>query len=299
MTKIHYSPSAASSEFSSYAGRREGSTMLTRACAQARPPFAVADPSEAKEGLDLGRRPFMDDRRFDNLTRFLVAPSRRSLLATAGGAALTTLLGGGGNGTLARKKRKKKKRKQTGSGCIPDCAGKECGGNGCGGECGACGAQETCSEGRCICVPSCGGKECGGNGCGGECGSCRAGDACQGSSCVCATAGALGPGETCESASECCPYPDVERFCTHGQGPCPAFLKVCRYGLGGKCLGSCDCEGDLECRGGSCACPAGEVYMGSGNCCPAGSRCGRGCCPPGCPCLCPPIGDCRCTPTCF
>jgi len=34
--------------------------------------------------------------------------------------------------------------------CTPDCAGRECGGDGCGGSCGTCGGSETCSaEGRC------------------------------------------------------------------------------------------------------------------------------------------------------
>lgn len=55
--------------------------------------------------------------------------------------------------------------------CVPNCAGKQCGGDGCGGSCGSCGAGQACSPaGTCACVPNCTGKTCGPDGCGGVCG---------------------------------------------------------------------------------------------------------------------------------
>ena len=53
--------------------------------------------------------------------------------------------------------------------CVPDCTGKECGGDGCGGSCGTCKEGEECLSGKCVCLPQCAGKECGDDGCGGEC----------------------------------------------------------------------------------------------------------------------------------
>ena len=34
--------------------------------------------------------------------------------------------------------------------CLPDCEGKECGSDACGGDCGACGANESCVKGTCL-----------------------------------------------------------------------------------------------------------------------------------------------------
>ena len=63
--------------------------------------------------------------------------------------------------------------------CQPDCAGKECDGDGCGGTCGDChGPQEACTDGLCICQPDCWDKQCGGDGCGGDCGTCGNGFEC-------------------------------------------------------------------------------------------------------------------------
>lgn len=78
--------------------------------------------------------------------------------------------------------------------CSPDCVDKNCGDDGCGGSCGACGANQTCSNNKCICLftpcankcclsgqncfnnqcctPNCVDKECGDDGCGGSCGKC-------------------------------------------------------------------------------------------------------------------------------
>ncbi|HOU52897.1 MAG TPA: C25 family cysteine peptidase [Myxococcota bacterium] len=63
-----------------------------------------------------------------------------------------------------------------GTGCVPECEGRECGDNGCGGTCGGCPPGQTCSpEGRCLpgCLRDCGERECGDDGCGGACGLCR------------------------------------------------------------------------------------------------------------------------------
>ena len=59
-------------------------------------------------------------------------------------------------------------------GCMPDCAGKECGSDGCGGTCGSCPPESSCEAGVCgECIPECGDKECGFDGCGGVCGMCE------------------------------------------------------------------------------------------------------------------------------
>ncbi|MDO8459911.1 MAG: hypothetical protein Q7S74_02275 [Nanoarchaeota archaeon] len=91
----------------------------------------------------------------------------------------------------------------SGGGCIPDCAGKSCGGDGCGGSCGSCGGS-YCSN-TVVITPYCTGtscsttqSDCGAVGCSGgacnPCGSvgkiCCSGDTCpisgicQGGSCV-------------------------------------------------------------------------------------------------------------------
>jgi hypothetical protein len=236
----------------------------------------------------------MDGSRFDALTKGLAArPSRRSLLAAWAVAAVAALaVGDAPDGVLARKRKRRKRRND--NRCKPTCVDRECGSNGCGGTCGECASGEVCSEGECVCAPVCAGRACGPDGCGNQCGSCRAGDACQDGACVCSAAGAPGPGDVCNSAGECCPYPDVERFCTRGDGPCSSFLAVCRYGLGGKCSGGCDCLGDLECRNGTCRCPGDRDYLGNGLCCGMGlTRCGDRCCAPG-DCFCFPGSSCRC-----
>jgi hypothetical protein len=57
--------------------------------------------------------------------------------------------------------------------CTPNCAGKECGGDGCGGSCGTCGEHDACQEGACNCEPWCEHNQCGEDGCGGFCGECE------------------------------------------------------------------------------------------------------------------------------
>lgn len=233
----------------------------------------------------------MDHSRFDDITRTLAAPSRRSLLSVAGVAALAALLGR--DDADARRKRKKKKKPKSRTG---NCVGRDCGPDGCGGNCGVCGERESCSEGTCVCVPACAGKACGSDGCDGSCGGCIPGDTCQTSSCVCATAGGRGPGELCDADSQCCPYPGVARYCSRsGKASCLGFLKACRYGIGGKCSGDCDCEGEMECQNGACQCPSDRVPHPSGGCCQPGRLpCGPRCCFSG-DCLCfGGLTDCRC-----
>ncbi len=72
-------------------------------------------------------------------------------------------------------------------GCVPACAGKECGSNGCGGVCGTCynlsggvdnalcQADGTCGEDV---VCSCDAKKCGVDNCGNSCGACKSGTQC-------------------------------------------------------------------------------------------------------------------------
>ena len=111
--------------------------------------------------------------------------------------------------------------------CVPDCAEKQCGGDGCGGACGTCEAAEACSdEGLCECVPSCETKQCGLNGCGGICGLCPAGIPCG------PTGFCIGsePAETCGDLMECM----VEIGCGCSGIDCPTDI-----GARLACIDSC------------------------------------------------------------
>lgn len=142
-------------------------------------------------------------------------------------------------------------------GCIPDCTGKECGGDGCTGTCGECGPQESCQNGKCIggCAPQCAGKECGNDGCGGSCGDCAPGKDCQGGKCIgcqpqCAgkQCGADGCGGSC---GECAPG----SFCANGH-----CSKECKPDCAGKQCGNDGC-------GGSCGnCPPNFFCTPDGHC---------------------------------
>jgi hypothetical protein len=96
----------------------------------------------------------MDHSRFDDITKILAAPSRRSLLGIAGAAALAAVLGW--DDADARRKKKKKKKPKP---CTENCVGKVCGeSNGCGGACTACPTGKTCINGVCVttsCSPAC------------------------------------------------------------------------------------------------------------------------------------------------
>ena len=75
-------------------------------------------------------------------------------------------------------------------GCVPDCSGKACGGDGCSGSCGTCQGGQICAKGACVvdCVPDCGSADapiqCGDNGCGGTCGTCAPAESCLKGQCV-------------------------------------------------------------------------------------------------------------------
>ena len=110
-----------------------------------------------------------------------------------------------------------------GSGCIPRCAGRECGSDGCGGQCGLCPQGMTCDwNGRCeaSCKPRCEDRQCGPDGCGGSCGVCTPPLACDevAGKCECApsclgkqcgpdgcggTCGTCQDGKVCDDSGQC------------------------------------------------------------------------------------------------
>ncbi|MEZ4268081.1 MAG: hypothetical protein R3F39_17080 [Myxococcota bacterium] len=135
------------------------------------------------------------------------------------------------------------KTKSVATGCVPDCAGAQCGSDGCGGSCGSCAASVTCSPDRtCGCVPDCAGAQCGSDGCGGSCGSCGAGETCSpAGTCGCvpdcagAQCGSDGCGGSCGScgAQETC---TAQRTCFCA--PACAGNPCGDNGCGGSC-GTC------------------------------------------------------------
>ncbi|MBR57575.1 MAG: hypothetical protein CMH54_05895 [Myxococcales bacterium] len=159
------------------------------------------------------------------------------------------------------------------SGCVPNCAGKECGEDGCGGSCGSCVFGETCSAtGQCEagsgCTPDCQGKNCGADGCGGSCGSCGAGEQCQNG--VCSNAGGCMP--------DCAEKECGDDGCGGSCGYC-GLQKICGADFTCEdCITTCDGKecGDDGC-GGQCGyCDAGETCSTFGFCIQEG-------CQPYCP----------------
>jgi hypothetical protein len=153
--------------------------------------------------------------------------------------------------------------------CVPDCKGKQCGGDGCVGECGmGCPPTLTCYEGAC-CEPQCQDIECGDNGCGGSCGSCSSGkEECAGGECVCSHIDC--GGQCCSFSSNCwqghCCEPDCDGKecgddgCGDLCGECPD-LHICTND------DTCDCQHE------TC----------DGVCCESGRKCFEGeCCNPNC-----------------
>ena len=192
--------------------------------------------------------------------------------------------------------------------CVPNCAGKECGGDGCGGKCGVCLGGWECEGSQCVpppCQPNCAGKDCGNGGCLEE------PDACG----VC-------PGDhLCNVFGKCYP-PPCEPDCTGvecGSDGCGGSCGVCPENTGcvdgacveGVCVPSCDKK---ECGPDGCGwfcgfCPPGSTCdEASGKCktyCPpncTGKMCGDDGCGGSC-------GECaaglscndagQCTPPCF
>ena len=146
--------------------------------------------------------------------------------------------------------------------------------------CGACdvtcGALETCLVGECLCVPDCAGRECGGNGCGGSCGACGPGEVCSGGTCLCDGSLVDCDGECVEvrtdrrhcgacdtpcAADEVC----VASECTTSE-PDGGCVPDCAGRECGDdaCGGSCgDCSGDTFCAaGGQCLCPEESTRCG-------------------------------------
>lgn len=111
-----------------------------------------------------------------------------------GGATCSSVLGSGQTGTLACHGSCVFNTSGCHAACTPNCAGKECGGDGCGGQCGTCSGSSTCQNGQCqpTCTPNCVGKQCGHDGCGGLCGSCGGGAYCEDNQCTTCT-------DACES----------------------------------------------------------------------------------------------------
>ncbi len=146
------------------------------------------------------------------------------------------------------------------SGCVPDCVNKECGSNLCGGNCGTCGAGETCSVGKCVtaCEPDCLGKECGDDGCGDVCGTCpNAAPICDAGVCK----------EDCTPAcdgKEC-----GDDGCGGECGTCPGAAPVCDAGVCKKaCVPACDGKecGDDGCGGECGTCPQAVPICEAGIC---------------------------------
>ena len=128
-------------------------------------------------------------------------------------------------------------------GCIPNCAGKQCGADGCGGACGACGFDWHCNmttfqcEEDDTCVPDCHGKQCGGDDCGGVCGNCP-------------------PGYECGDSFKCNPDEPEGEDVTPDPGvtDCPAGYSL----LYGNCVQDDDLDGGTSggCSTGAGAAPA-------------------------------------------
>ena len=93
-----------------------------------------------------------------------------------------------------------------GGGCIPNCAGLECGDDGCGGSCGSCGDGQTCDGGTCV------GGGGGGDRCAGPVGICDADPTPCGHSAT---------GETCG----CELSVEGNNFCSDGANPCPNVVE--------------------------------------------------------------------------
>ena len=180
--------------------------------------------------------------------------------------------------------------------CIPDCAGKLCGGDdSCGGNCpdiceGTCTEENVCEDST-ECVPSCEGKMCGDNGCGGGCedlcgdlicipetGVCDTGQCVP--NCVDKMCGNDGCGGGCEDkCGELTCIPE-EGICESGVCEPNCDNKMCGDdGCGGGCPDLC---GELECQPVTGTC--GEVEC-QPNC--VGKLCGDD----GCGSLCPDLCD--------
>jgi hypothetical protein len=215
----------------------------------------------------------MDDSRFDELTRSLTGPSRRSFLAALG-AGIAALFGDDADETAAKRtkrkrtkrkqatrrpsasrdrlsaegrKKKKKKKKRPAAAAPPAGPG-------------------TTSPPPSGCTPVCGSTNpCGPDGCGGSCGSCTGGSNCNAGTCTCpggqelcggACIPVCGPGEARNPLTcGCC--------LAHGQqcnwennlccsGDCEYNASTARFECSALDEGEGGCTFDTQCASGNC-----------------------------------------------
>jgi len=112
----------------------------------------------------------------------------------------------------------------------------------------SCPAQQYCVNGVCKgdCVPDCNGKECGGNGCGGSCGSCGPTEYCdyQSGTCTnscsdqCPSLGYIDPMNCNGTALHVCGNFDSDSCLEWGSQSCPSGYSC----SGGSCVSSGTCE---------------------------------------------------------
>ncbi|MFH1532547.1 MAG: hypothetical protein ABIK09_17625 [Pseudomonadota bacterium] len=148
--------------------------------------------------------------------------------------------------------------------CVPDCTGKECGGDGCGGSCGQCGLGQTCEPASGVCQGE------------GACGQISSQGCCSGNTVVYCDGGGL-QYINCNSQTDpdkgLCGWNSALGFydCTSSAGQGPGLPYYCPGGCVPDCFQK-QC-GDDGC-GGSCGgCPPGLVCQG--NLCQAeGGGCG-------------------------
>ncbi len=213
----------------------------------------------------------MDDSRFDDITKVLAAPSRRSLVAALSAAALSAWLGWDEHEAGAgpnKNKKKKKKNKGKNKPCPRNCVGKNCGDDdGCGRPCITdlgCDAGKKCSDaGECvldICGGSCDGKVCGADdGCGRRCISdlgCDTGKSCsQDGECVPDICMPTCVDKSCGDNDGCGGTCQTSQGCEEGKGCCPDGCvdllndpRNCTY-CGYDCAAFGDGSDDCCCQG--------------------------------------------------
>lgn len=175
--------------------------------------------------------------------------------------------------------------------CVPNCGGKECGGDGCDGSCGNCGgSQEICTaEGQCLCQPECEGKVCGDDGCGGQCGiPCGDNLVCVNGECI-----TCSEDDDCDDGLECTTDSCTDGECVYGiqDGPCDDSNKCTENEscVEGQCMGDIlDCDDGDDCTDDTCEPATGCASVpNTGNDCDDGKgKCVEGECKakvPSCP----------------
>ncbi len=141
-------------------------------------------------------------------------------------------------------------------GCIPDCLGKSCGGDGCGGSCGACQDGCSCVNGSCSCIPTCGDGQCNGtetcDSCALDCGCSVPDEVCDLGTCIPCGTFCGNYGKSCGTFATCeCGGCGCGQVCSAGQ----CIFNACNGKVCGDdgCGGSCGtCPAGLTCFGGAC-----------------------------------------------